>query len=76
MWEDEFIFNREKLFKDAKYIIRIESDEASNYKGQKDINVGIVNTIVNRVRQSLIKDYEQTQREIKIIDNKQKKTAE
>ena len=40
------------------------------------MNVGIINTIVQRVRQSLVKDYENTERQFKILEKKVSKSNE
>ena len=75
IWEDEFIFNRNKIFKGVKYILKANLEETDTNKNSRDINLGIINTIVNRVRLALIKDYEDVQANFKDLSRKFKKNT-
>ena len=76
IWEDEFIFRRDKIFGESKYILKAQLDEDPSAREQRDMNVGIINTIVQRVRQSLVKDYENTARQFKTLEKKVNKSNE
>ena len=75
IWEDEFIFNRSKIFKGVKYILKANLEETDTNKNSRDINLGIINTIVNRVRLALVKDYEDVQANFKDLSRKFKKNT-
>ena len=51
IWEDEFIFGREIILKDAKYIMRISLQNSKNQtRDDTSSHLGLINNIVDKVK--------------------------